>query len=193
MSRSRQRPRFDNSKPVAERLRKWVEDKPLALVIIATQVAFSVDDCYDLINMCRSRNGLFARLREVRLEERLPFYDSTWNVVRSLFDGFDLSSEDIDESMSWLKKLFSDSEVDRADIRREIASMPAEDLCRIVSDVRGHGKSLVDGQISDLLEDEPLDAISVAEIANAVQKSAIHFLLSVLVPCWVLTGQLPDR
>lgn len=184
---------MDVSESVPERLRKWCEGKPLALAIIATQIAFGVDDCYELINMLRRQNGLFVRLRFVALDERLPFYRSIWNLVRSLLTEMNLSADDVDKWITRLQKLFSNSEADKDDIRREIASVPVDDLRKLIRAGISDCNSILDDQIRDLAGNEAMNDAFAAEVAEAVQTPAIHFLLSVLMPCWVLTGQLPDR
>jgi hypothetical protein len=187
----------DNSQAVIAALERWGEGKPPLLTAIAIEVGFAIDYCYDLLNMCRAQNKLFALMTPACFEERVPFYSNGWNLLQCVLHECALDQSDREEWIAWGKKLFSESEADRKEIRDGISGVPVEEILSAFKGLRRAFvcdlKASIRDAVGDCNKATTLDSLASGEFAEFVQNSGVNFLITSAFPCWILTGQLPDQ
>jgi hypothetical protein len=186
---------MNHGEPTNE-LRKWCEGKPIGFAIIATEIATAVEKCYQLLDMCRSGDGFWGKLKTLSLSEKSEFYQSSWNVARAVLIELGVLESEADESILWLQKLFIHSEDALADIRREIAAIPEAEVLAVLNELRKAAGPMLEDHLRELDEDhlaDKLDAKTRAAIGELLDGPGVRFVILIAFPCWILTGQLPDR
>jgi hypothetical protein len=182
-----------------ENLNKWSEDKPLGLAIVAQQLAYAAEYCFECAEQIKKKEGFIFDLHDPKLGEWLGLYKRHYRVIK-LFDDTFLDSAGFIEEAKDACDLFSEGlkyikEKGMARIRAEYeklsdkAKEEAEKEFQKVKEFILEGmKNLYDMSINDIAADINNEHEEELErrIKRDINKPEIKFLLQVSLPCTLL-------
>jgi hypothetical protein len=173
-------------------LKKWCEGKPQMLAWLATQVAVSMDATFELLQLCRSENGMFAKRCRIRRCEWLDFYTHHRRWRRGLLTGSGVGEVESDTCESLVDSVPWIARADKACLKASLEGLSEEDWRESLA----QGKELWNQQWKlhwDELSGDLEEGMSEQEARHFFREPGVQFFFRVAFPCWVMYGKWPSR
>ncbi len=180
----------------------WAKDKPIVLAMIAIELAFDAEYCFECANQIKKGEGFIYRLPIPPLNEWLALYKNHYRIFDLFKDTF-IDSRGLVESVKDLAGILSKGlrqmkKIGMKNIIEEYNKLNDEEKNQVEKEYQEAMKDLrklSELQIQDIDSDinDEKDEEMENRIKNEMNKPGIIFLYQVFAPCFLLYKCLPGR
>ncbi len=175
-------------------IQKWTQDKHFLLALVAPQIAMGAQDIHLLFKDLKQQKQLNQAFALPNLSSWFALYRShrkTTLFLKQLFSGFSVfSSESIDFAEMLVNVDQVKRELDRPEIKQQLAQMTSEEKAAQVQKVKDIQTTMLNESFRDLesgIKGELVAPELQVDFLSMFTKSlAGQFYLFVAVPCWLL-------
>ena len=184
------------------KINEWAKGKPLPLAMVAIELAFDAEYCFECSEQIKKREGFFDKVPMPTLDEWMDLYKNHHRIF-DLFDDIFIDSRGLVESAKDFTGMLSEG-------LREIKKIGLESIKEEYSRLNEDEKGLFEETLEEIKEeldkiyklqikdiDSDINYEKDEELENRIKKNLhkpeIRFLYQVFTPCFLLYKSFPSR